>query len=137
MLNSMRVVPALLTLTMLAPTHLGELESAGDAAVPIAASPQARPLIERDPRAVVKGRASRSGWIGTEWRCLETIIDLESRWDPKAANKHSTARGLFQMLNQKPNLPVEDQARLGLRYVRERYGSPCKALTFHVKHGYY
>lgn len=132
-----RVTPALLTtLVFSAPIPLGALEINSDAAIVVGTAN--RPLHDsRSPREIVMERATRAGWKGREWRCLETIIHLESRWNPRAANKHSSARGLFQMLKQKPNLPVEDQARLGLKYVKHRYGSPCKALHFHLVNGYY
>lgn len=141
-----RVVPALSAALLLChPTNGPVVERASDAAYPVSIvkplpvhTPLPRGAVHgQDPRAIVRERASRVGWVDDEWRCLDTIIWLESKWDPKAANHASTARGLFQRLNERPNLPVEDQARLGLKYVKERYGSPCKALTFHVLHGYY
>lgn len=132
-----RVAPALLTtLFLLTPYPVKSVETSSDAAIVVGVTN--RPVLdERTPRQIVKDRASRSGWRGREWRCLSTIIHLESRWNPRAANKHSSARGLFQMLKQTPNLPVEDQARLGVRYVKQRYGTPCKALHFHLAHGWY
>ena len=130
-----RAVPALLALT-LAPIPAGGLEATNDAAVVV--SIVTKPLPDhRSPRVVVRERASRSGWRGTQWRCLDAIIYRESRWNPRAANTHSSARGLFQMLKQDPALSVEEQTERGLRYVRERYGSPCEALRWHNAHGWY
>lgn len=131
-----RVTPALLTaMLVFFPTPVGSGQETNDAATPL---PVATPLADNlSPREVVRQRASRSGWKGREWRCLEALVHLESRWNPKAANPNSSARGLFQMLKQKPNLPVEDQARLGLKYIKSRYGTPCKALRFHTANGWY
>lgn len=133
-----KVAPALLTaLFFMTPTPLGVMEINSDAAKLIVGAAN-RPLPDvRSPRAIVRERASRSGWKGSEWRCLDAIIYAESRWNPRAANKHSSARGLFQMLKQDPSLSVEEQTARGLRYVESRYGSPCKALQWHVRHGWY
>lgn len=131
-----RVTPALLTaLLVFSPVSLGKERPMSDAATPVSVT---LPLADNlSPREVVRQRASRSGWKGREWRCLEALVHLESRWNPKAANPNSSARGLFQMLKQKPNLPVEDQARLGIKYIKSRYGTPCKALHFHTANGWY
>jgi len=128
-------VPALLALTLVS-APAGGLETTNDAAVVVGVIEGPLPD-RRSPRAIVRERASRSGWKGAQWRCLDAIIHKESRWNPRAANTHSSARGLFQMLKQDPALSVEEQTERGLRYVRERYGSPCQALRFHVAHGWY
>ena len=71
-----------------------------------------------------------------EYLCLEKLWYLESRWNPRAANKSSTAYGIPQLLKLKTNDPYK-QIDAGLKYIAHRYGTPCKALTFHKKHGYY
>jgi hypothetical protein len=71
-----------------------------------------------------------------EYLCLEKLWYLESRWNPRAANKHSTAYGIPQLLKLKTKDPYK-QIDAGLKYIAHRYGKPCKALTFHLKHGYY
>ena len=71
-----------------------------------------------------------------EYLCLEKLWYLESRWNPRAANKHSTAYGIPQLLKLKTNNPYK-QIDAGLKYIAHRYGKPCQALTFHKKHGYY
>ena len=133
-----RAVPALLALTLVS-TPLGAVEATNDAALLVVVEPasEARSLTPASPRRVVRERASRSGWKGAQWRCLDAIIYRESRWNPRAANTHSSARGLFQMLKQNPALSVEEQTVRGLRYIKSRYGSPCEALRFHNAHGWY
>lgn len=71
-----------------------------------------------------------------EYLCLEKLWYLESRWNPRAANKHSTAYGIPQLLKLKTKDPYK-QIDAGLKYIAHRYGTSCKALTFHKKHGYY
>lgn len=91
-----------------------------------------------DPRAIVRERASRDrGWTGREWRCLHELIRRESRWDPNADNPRSTAQGLFQVLRQQPGLSVEKQTTIGIRYIAHRYDTPCRALAFHDRKGWY
>lgn len=116
------------------PIHLGQVETSSDAAVMVAS----RPLPDTvPPRAYIRERASRSGWRGAQWRCLEAIIDAESHFNPKADNPTSSAYGVFQQLRLAPGATLADQTRLGLKYVAHRYGSPCAALRFRVANGWF
>ena len=71
-----------------------------------------------------------------EYLCLEKLWYLESKWNPLADNKRSTAFGIPQLLKLKTNDPYK-QIDAGLIYISKRYSNPCKALAFHLKHGYY
>ena len=71
-----------------------------------------------------------------QYLCLEQLWHLESRWNPLADNKRSTAYGIPQLLKLKTNDPYK-QIDAGLKYIAHRYNKPCKALAFHKKHGYY
>jgi hypothetical protein len=71
-----------------------------------------------------------------EYRCLETLWDKESRWDPRADNPKSTAYGIPQLLKLKATDPYV-QIDLGLKYIKARHLTPCKALAFHNKAGHY
>ena len=71
-----------------------------------------------------------------QYLCLEQLWYLESKWNPKADNKQSTAYGIPQLLKLKVNNPYK-QIDLGLIYIAKRYGTPCKALSFHLKTGHY
>lgn len=89
----------------------------------------------------VRGVANRYGWgTGTQWNDLYALIQKESNWDPKAANKMSSARGLFQKMTSIHG-PIEPtaagQAEWGLPYIRGRYGSPSSAWAFHRRNNYY
>lgn len=100
---------------------------------------------EIDPRAYVRHRASRSGWIGREWRCLDALLKREANYRVTAKNpepviqngiaKH--AYGVFQEVGLAPGTPLETQVRRGLTYVRNRYGSPCVAYKHHIRRGWY
>ena len=61
-----------------------------------------------------------------EFRCVELLWNAESKWNPKANNKKSTAFGIPQLLKLKETNPYL-QIDLGLKYIAKRYGSTCKA----------
>ncbi len=71
-----------------------------------------------------------------QYLCLEQLWYLESKWNPRADNKHSTAYGIPQLLKLKVNNPYK-QIDAGLKYIAHRYGTPCKALAYHLKTGHY
>lgn len=74
------------------------------------------------------------------------LVARESSFNPNAKNPNSTARGLFQFLdgtrkdyggsNVDWNDPYQ-QALAGLKYVKDRYGDPAKALQFWDKNKWY
>ncbi len=71
-----------------------------------------------------------------EYRCLELLWTRESNWNPRADNPKSTAYGIPQLLK----LTIKDpylQIDRGLKYIKARHLTPCKALAFHKKTGHY
>ena len=71
-----------------------------------------------------------------QFRCLELLWNKESRWDPRAANPKSSAFGIPQMLRLKILDPYR-QIDMGLKYIAHKHRTPCKALEFHNKRGWY
>ena len=72
-----------------------------------------------------------------QYRCVVILWRLESQWNPKAANKKSSARGIPQLLKMTETNPYK-QIDLGLKYLAHRFnGDGCKALAYHMKHGHY
>ncbi len=72
-----------------------------------------------------------------EFVCIETLWSKENRlWDPYAKNKKSSAFGIPQLLKLKETNPYV-QMDLGYKYIVHRYKTPCNALAFHNKRGYY
>jgi len=71
-----------------------------------------------------------------QYYCLDELWFKESRWNPKADNPKSTAYGIPQILKLKETNPFK-QIDIGLRYIEHRHGTPCKALQFHNRKGYY
>lgn len=88
--------------------------------------------------------AKKHGWDGGQWDALQELVQRESSWNPQADNPESTAYGLFQFLDStRDNYGIgldaspKQQILAGLRYVKDRYSSPTKALEFHSSHGWY
>ena len=85
------------------------------------------------------------GWSGKQFTCLSSLWDRESHWNFKARNRHSGALGIAQANPaSKMALIASDysynpitQIKWGLRYIKSRYSTPCKALSSHTYKGYY
>jgi hypothetical protein len=71
-----------------------------------------------------------------QYRCLEILWNKESRWDPRADNPKSSAYGIPQLLKLKVHDPFM-QIDLGLKYIAHKHRTPCQALAFHNKRGWY
>ena len=71
-----------------------------------------------------------------QYLCLEKLWYLESKWNPLADNKRSSAFGIPQLLKLKTKDPYK-QIDAGLKYIEARHLNPCRALAFHKKHRYY
>ena len=81
------------------------------------------------------------GWgSGAEWEAIKWIVNKESSWDPRAANPTSSARGLFQKMTSihgSVESTVEGQTKWGLNYIKNRYGSPTRAMSFWRRNNWY
>lgn len=100
---------------------------------------------ESSLRSMVQARAAAYGWDkGGNWDALQWIISKESSWNPNAKNPNSSAYGLFQFLDgtwgavgmDKTSDPGR-QTDAGLKYIRQRYGTPEAARAFHQNNGWY
>lgn len=92
-----------------------------------------RPLTYKEYAKVV----SLGLWGKKEWRCLWELWHRESRWKPTANNPKSTAYGIPQILNLDEDTNGYKQVDLGIKYIVHRYNTPCKALQYHIKRGWY
>lgn len=74
-----------------------------------------------------------------QWNCYANIIHVESRWKLDAQNPTSTAWGIGQILDSKDNTGLDPYKQIitALNYMIHKYGTPCKAWTFHKKHRWY
>jgi len=98
--------------------------------------------IERNKILVAQSGADYFGQ--NEVNALLELVNRESSFRHNVKNPNSTAFGLFQFLDstwggygaQKSDDP-NVQIAAGLRYIKERYGSPSMALRFHDENGWY
>jgi hypothetical protein len=74
-----------------------------------------------------------------QYRCLVTLWNLESNWNPKAKNPKSSAMGIPQLLKMTETNPYK-QIDLGIKYITHHKiykGDTCKALDRHKRIGHY
>jgi hypothetical protein len=71
-----------------------------------------------------------------EFYCLSDLWYKESRWIPTAKNPKSSAYGIAQLLKTKTKDPYT-QIDQGLKYIKHRHQTACKALAFHKQKGWY
>jgi hypothetical protein len=84
------------------------------------------------------------GGDATQMSCLDQLWEAESGWDPNAQNPTSTAYGIPQFLDstwastgiEKTSDPYR-QIDAGLIYIKNRYGTPCEAWSFHQENNWY
>ncbi len=90
-------------------------------------------------REIGEVEASKVGWTGQEWNCLERLWTNESNWRETVANyEGSGAYGIAQALpahkmashGQDYLTNPKTQIRWGLDYIKNRYKTPCGALNF-------
>lgn len=72
----------------------------------------------------------------TQMSCLGKLYGKESAWNPDAVNgsHYGIPQGRSEYL--KTALP-EQQIKWGLKYIDNRYGSPCKAWEFFQENNYH
>ena len=77
----------------------------------------------------------------TQFACLVKLWDKESSWNPKAYNPvrvgGKNAGGIPQLLGMNPLIPPTTQIDRGLRYIINRYRTPCVAWKFWEVHKWY
>lgn len=80
-------------------------------------------------------------WADKQYQCLNKLWTKESNWRVEAYNKTrimgKNAGGIPQLLGMSPDTPAPIQIDRGLEYIKYRYTTPCKALYFHDKRGWY
>ncbi|KRE53079.1 hypothetical protein ASG92_05840 [Arthrobacter sp. Soil736] len=96
-------------------------------------------------QAYAAGKLSSYGWAADQMQCLQTLWTKESEWRTTATNASSGAYGVVQSLPAEKMASAgadyltnyRTQINWGLDYVKERYGSPCGALNFHLANNWY
>jgi hypothetical protein len=99
-------------------------------------------------RQLGKRMAALRGWTGNQWECLDRLWGtkdgqtLESGWYVRADNPSSEAYGIPQALpGEKMGAGWLNSAfvqiKWGLKYIRDRYKTPCGALSYRLAVGSY
>jgi hypothetical protein len=71
-----------------------------------------------------------------QMRCLGKLYGKESAWNPDAVNGSHYGIPQGRSIYLKTAMP-EMQIRWGLKYIDNRYGSPCAAWEFFQKNNYH
>ena len=71
-----------------------------------------------------------------EFQCFNKIITKESRWSYTARNGSHFGLGQMRSKHYRDLDPFR-QIDASLRYITNRYQTPCKAWEFHKENGYY
>lgn len=100
-----------------------------------------------EPREIARQliKNKYSSWGEGEFKCYDLLIKSESQWDIDATNPSSGAYGIPQSLpGNKMATEGSDwktnpatQIKWGLKYVKDRYGTPCSAWSFKQGHQWY
>jgi hypothetical protein len=100
--------------------------------MPMAVAPAAQSV----PIKSVKQYAKEKTVNPKQWSCLSKLWGKESAWNYLADNPKSTAFGIPQILGMTTTNPVK-QIDLGIKYIKHRYDTPCKAWKHHQRKGWY
>ena len=85
------------------------------------------------------------GWTGGQWSALNNLWTKESNWNHKARNASSGAYGIPQSLPGSKmassgsdwRTSASTQIKWGLKYIKERYGSPSAAWAHSKRTNWY
>ena len=85
------------------------------------------------------------GWTENDFNCLVKLWERESNWNPNAVNKSSGATGIPQALPGSKMASegsdwatnAKTQIRWGLKYIKNRYGTPSAAWAHSQQKGWY
>ena len=85
------------------------------------------------------------GWTENDFNCLVKLWERESNWNPNAHNKNSGAHGICQALPASKMASegsdymtnYKTQIRWGLKYIKNRYGTPSNAWAHSQQKGWY
>lgn len=85
------------------------------------------------------------GWSSSDYEIIVKLLIKESGINPNSYNKKSTACGLFQAkpcskaIKAYPDYLTnyKSQVKWGLKYIKDRYGTPTKAWQFWQEHKWY
>jgi colicin import membrane protein len=131
-------------------TAAANAAAAAKAKVAVKAAPAkaTAPVAVNDPagaQAYAAAKLGSYGWSADQMQCLNRLWTKESEWRTTATNASSGAYGIVQSLPAEKmassgadyRTNYRTQINWGLNYIKERYGSPCDALNFHLSNNWY
>ena len=87
-----------------------------------------------DPKPYAQIMVMRIWDSKKQYDCLVQLWTKESNWNPKSRNSISVdgkhAGGIPQILGLSIKLHHTEQIDLGLKYIKHRYNTPCRAWGF-------
>jgi hypothetical protein len=97
------------------------------------------------PKQIARGMLKHFHWSTRQFPYLNRLWARESGWNVRALNPYSGAAGIPQavpgskMASAGPHwrTSAQTQIRWGLRYIRDRYGSPRRAWNHEASVGWY
>jgi len=100
---------------------------------------------DRNPRTIARAMLADFGFGKGQFACLDDLWVGESNWRWNADNPTSSAYGIPQALpGSKMASAGKDwktnpatQIKWGLGYIKDRFGTPCAALSFKQGNGWY
>jgi len=101
--------------------------------------------VSGQPREIAQTLAATHGWTGSQWTCLDKLWNHESQYETTVRNTRSGAYGIPQALPASKMAtagadwqtnPVT-QIVWGLSYISARYGTPCGAWSYWLRHSSY
>jgi resuscitation-promoting factor RpfB len=108
--------------------------------------------VEQKPRIEITAvrQYVKKHYSEKQWKCIDELWQRESSWQTRkkpwrAKNPSSGAYGIPQSLPAKKMAthgwdyltnPIV-QVNWGMQYISQRFGTPCKALAFHDRKGWY
>ena len=97
------------------------------------------------PRAIARSMLGHFGWRQSQFKYLNLLWNRESSWNVYASNPYSGAYGIPQAVPGSKmasagaawRTSARIQIRWGLRYIKDRYGSPRGAWDHELSTGWY
>jgi hypothetical protein len=91
-------------------------------------------LLAMTPKAYALKLVTAEWPLTKQFSCLAQLWGKESGWNPRAFNpvkvNGKNAGGIPQILGLDPKLHHTKQIDLGIKYIKHRYSTPCRAWAF-------
>jgi len=108
-------------------------------------APQGKSKAAPTPRQIARRLLRHFHWSRRQFRYLDPLWNRESSWNVRAYNGYSGAYGIPQAVpgskmasaGQRWRTSAATQIRWGLRYIKDRYGSPRAAWEHELATGWY